>query len=253
MSADELANSGEQTDASQHSGATKESETPSDDQVKCALWKLFEHSARPEIYLALRKAFPDVTDPPRPIAWLDELFSLAEELEREGISATMLAGVLDADEVCLDQVSLQILQALVKLRDQSGKQSHVQSRGLAVKLSLIDYLIAIMSECMASHDIAPPFSFFVVIWERFKIYGSSRHKRFLEKERRTNTALLLAQLYPSDPVPIREAARQLHLDAGTLSRWLSDEQFRARLRMFRQVHKDHPNLDAPGLHTLRRM
>jgi len=132
-------NSGQKTKPDQPIG---ESEAVSDDQTKAALWKLLEHLPRAEIYLALRKAFPDVSDPPRPIAWLDELFSLAEELEREGISATTFAGVLDADDASLDEASLQILEALVKLRDQTGKESHVQSRGLAVKLSLIDYLIA---------------------------------------------------------------------------------------------------------------
>src|SRR5262249_22197373 len=153
------------------------------------LWKLFEQTPTAENYLAVRKAFPSASAPPRSVAWLDELFSLEDELEREGISASNFAGVLDADDLSLDLASLQILQALVKLRDQSSTKSHVQSRGLAVKLSVIDYLIAIMVECMASHDVAPPFSFFIVIWERFKISNSSRHKAFLEKERRTNVAL----------------------------------------------------------------
>jgi len=103
-----------------------------------------------------------------------------------------------------------------------------------------------MTECMASHGVAPPFSFFLVIWGRFKIYGSSRHKKFSEQERRTNTALFVAQLYPTDPVPVREAARKLHLDAGTVSRWLSDERFLTQVRMFRGVLKEHPSLDAPG-------
>src|SRR5262249_7369980 len=147
-------------------------------------------------------------------------------------------------DLSLDLASLQILQALVKLRDQSSTKSHVQSRGLAVKLSVIDYLIAIMVECMASHDVAPPFSFFIVIWERFKISNSSRHKAFLEKERRTNVALLLAQLYPADPVPIRKAAKKLTLDPGTLSRWLAEDSFRAKLQMFRKAKKKHP---IPGM------
>src|SRR5688572_3374216 len=98
-----------------------------------------------ENYLALRRANPTADIEVAVFGGIDDLFAMEGELERNGIAAhPLMTGVLDADQTAVSDLSLKLMEQIVRARDAAGSgETQLVRRGMAMPDSLIDWLICV--------------------------------------------------------------------------------------------------------------
>ncbi len=188
-----------------------------------------------EEYVELRRRIPRADVEMARFAGLEPLLSMREELERHQISPYIVCDVLDGDDRQIDELSLQIMEALIERAklEKSGK-THLQSRREAIPDGLVDYLIMTMLEAIERYDLSVPTSLLVLIRERLGRANPVRHQQYEKKTRRQDAIFLGVQLAEKGEEPsIRNVAQVLGVQPSTVSRWFPEGVFREEVDRMR--------------------
>lgn len=104
-------------------------------------------------YLVLRDVYPDKDPSLDRYSGIDQLYALKPLLEKFSIESVDVAACMDADPAAIDRVSLKLLALLEERREQElAGDDTLQSRGVAITDSLINYLISIILESMERYN-----------------------------------------------------------------------------------------------------
>jgi hypothetical protein len=131
-----------------------------------------------ERYLALRRSHPDAEIEVAVLGGIDDLFALEGELARYGIGAhPLMTGVLDADQAAISELSLKLMDHIVRARQLTEKgETQLVRRGAAMPDSLIDWLICVALDAQSwTNSMELNRDLIVLIRER--LGGSNQHYR----------------------------------------------------------------------------
>jgi hypothetical protein len=105
--------------------------------------KQYKASPTIENYVRLRRQYPDAEIEIATTGGIKFLFSQEKELLSYGINARTVTGVLDADPDAHAELSLKLLELLIKRQkiEKSGA-THIVSRKKAISDTFVNYLIA---------------------------------------------------------------------------------------------------------------
>jgi hypothetical protein len=169
--------------------------------------------------------------------------AIAAELQRLGIDPRLVDSALDGDEWDdgrnIDRLVLRIMECLIQ-RDQIEKSGsvHVQSRGIAISDSLVDFLIVAMLETM---EDSIPASLILLIRERLCGANPDLHQEHLQAQRRREAVAIAAVKFPNGKVSIRKIAKMFNVQPSTISRAFPGGCFQKEVDKFRR------KIDAFGL------
>jgi hypothetical protein len=188
-----------------------------------------------EKYVALRRRFPRGDTAPN----LSEGFNavaMKDELTRYGIDPYVVYGAVGGNDRDIDELSLQILEALIRRRKQerAGK-THLQSRKIAISDGLIAYLIMTMLE---SEDLYIPTSLVVLIGAQLCGSRPERYQHYTKLKKRDDAALLGFLLEQRGEKPtVRRIAKSMDVEPSTVSRWFPGGDIRKEIDRWRRKLK----------------
>ncbi len=183
-----------------------------------------------ENYLAVRRNFPNVELDAAIFGGLETLFQLDSELQKLAIDTKLVAGVLDAYEPDVDELSLRLMECIVA-REKIPKsgQGHIDRRRGAISDALVDYLIVIMLESMEwnkRNNVGIPSSLIVLVRDRLCGPSPDLEKSARAREQRENAAFRAAQHFDSnEEISSRKLATLVGVSWSTAARWLADRDF----------------------------
>jgi hypothetical protein len=182
-----------------------------------------------ELYVELRRQFPEVEIQVGRLGGLDPLFSLENEFKKAGIDPILIASAMDADEPSVDALCLRLLDLLVdKSRLPKSGVGYIQKRRAAISDTIVNYLIAVILEGLDWHDVAFRVPASLVVLIRHQITGPNPdlHTTFQSRERRRIAAMMVGQKLALNERPsVRTLARLAGVPISTAGRWLADNEF----------------------------
>jgi hypothetical protein len=193
-----------------------------------------------ENYLRLRREFPNVEIDVALYGGIDALCALEPHLKKHEIDPQLVAGVLDASEPKIDELSLLLMERLVA-RGKLPKNvpGHIEKRRQAISDPLVDYLIVIMLDAMEwnkTHPIVIPSSLIVLIRDRLCGTSPDLLKECHLKEAQEHAAFLAAQrLKQDEKLSIGKLAAVVGISESKVERWLRDESFREEFDSCRKM------------------
>jgi len=136
-----------------------------------------------EKYLWLRREYPGVDVPVLRFAGIEALFALEPELTHHGIDPALVAGALDANPKCVDDLCLLLLESMSDRRQRESRgETALQARKEVIPDSLIDYLVITMLEAMKwNGEEFVPGSLLMLLRERLLGPNPAYHKALSEK------------------------------------------------------------------------
>ena len=167
-----------------------------------------------------------------------------KELHQFGMEPLLVSGALDGNEFEIEELSLQLMERLIE-RDNLAKKGHtqVQSWGIAISDSLVDFLIIAMLQAVVEEE-HPALA--VLIRERLcgqKPDYYEKHLRLIHQRR----AIALAALkFPTGKVSVRKIAKLMNIEPSTVTRWFPDGDLQEKVDQFRK------SIDAFGLREKKR-
>lgn len=146
-------------------------------------------------------------------------------LKQFGISPELVAGALDADANDISELSLQLLELIIKRKklEKAGK-THVVSRGAAISDNLVNYLINMMLDALDwNDDLFIPRDLIVLI--RHQTGGAATdwdRVEDLNKQRR-DAIIAALKLWGEGKTPsLRAIAKCLGVNPTTVMRWFPE-------------------------------
>jgi hypothetical protein len=176
-----------------------------------------------ENYLALRRADPDAEIEVAVLGGIDDLFAMEKELERYGIGAhPLMTGVLDANQTAISELSLKLMDHIVRAREltENGETQLVR-RGMVMPDSLIDWLICVALDAQSWTD-AMELNRDLIVLIRERLGGSNQHYKqaVAAHTRQRNAPWIGAQLKARGIEPtVRKIAELLEVAPSTVTRW----------------------------------
>lgn len=231
----------------------KESEPDSgheadDLELQFANWKRlqdrFSEDDSIENYVTLRRAYPRADTEIYRFAEVDpinsETFGL--DLDRAGISRTLVIGALGGDSHEIDELNIQLMEKLIERRKMEKEgQTHLQSRANVVSDGLLGHLIVAILEVLQQDGLEPMPSFVVLVREHL---GGAKNEIFKnhEKSGSRNQALFLAmQMKRRGQTPtIRRIAETMKVQPSTVSWWFPNGDFLEQVELFAKKFKNFP-------------
>jgi hypothetical protein len=198
-----------------------------------------EATANPTIenYLALRTRFPNCDVPTDRFCTIESLISIERELRDFDIDPLTVASVLDADELAIDALSLQLLEHLLRRQQiEDGGATHTQSRRVAISDAFVDYLIVMMLGVCDAQRLAPPSSLVFLTRERL---GGPNPVRYVKQgiaDKKNQVIFTAAQFIArNEKISTRELARIVDVEPSTISRWFSPQELAIKAECFRDL------------------
>ncbi|MBK8158772.1 MAG: hypothetical protein IPK59_08440 [Rhodospirillaceae bacterium] len=195
------------------------------------LKEIFREDGSLESYLLIRRSFPNQKVEVGRFGGVDPFLVMRAELEEHGVVPTLILGVMDGDEVQIDELALRIMEWLVvrSALIKSG-QTHLKIKREAVPDSLIDYLLMIIIESCERHSVSMPPALVVLLRERLGGPNPARHARYEISEKQKEAVWVAAQIFgANESISIRRLAKELNIEPSTISRWFKKENLRLRL------------------------
>lgn len=192
-----------------------------------------------ENYVVMRRRYPSMGVENARFLGIKPLFAVEGELQQFGIEPWMVCGALDGEDRQVDELSLQLIEALVKRRalTKDGK-THLQRRRQVVPDSLIDYLVVAMLEAIQQHDCHIPASLIILIRERLGGPNPALYRDYLIKQKRKDAAFLgFHLLHKGEDPSIRRVAQIMGVQPSTVSRWFPDGDFRTEVKRWQRMLK----------------
>lgn len=190
------------------------------------LSKAYKADPTLENYVSLRRSNPGELIEIATSWSMDWLLSNGEVLKGYNIDPETVAGALDADPACISEVSLRLMECLIEreARAKSG-ETQLQSRGVAIGNSLVNYLIAMMLDALDWNDeLYIPRDLMVLIKHQMGTDASAESRTMEVHTKQRQAVWLAAQLrYQGQSGTIRQVAKLLQLNASTVSRWFAAE------------------------------
>lgn len=179
-------------------------------------------------YLKLRRANPTAEIEVAVYGGFDSVVAMQAEFEAHGISIEQMMGILDADQLAISEVSLQLIDALVRSVQlfRSGETQLVR-RNQAIPPKLIDWIIALMLEALSWND-SMVMNRDLIVLIRARLVGDEPHylRSLSALEGRSNATWIGAQLIASGQAfSLRRVAKILGLSPSTVSRWFENGEF----------------------------
>jgi hypothetical protein len=183
-----------------------------------------------ELYVELRRRFPEVEIQVARFGGVDPLFVLANEFKKVGIDPNLIGGVIEPDEPSVDALCLRLLELLVdKSKLPKSGVGYIQKRRAAVNDTLVNYLIAVILEGFDWDGGAFRVPASLVVLIRHQIAGPNPdlHAKYQSGERRQDAWLRVARtLTPNDRLSVRTFARLAGVPISTVGRWLAESNGR---------------------------
>ena len=172
-------------------------------------------------YLDIRACYPEKEPPQAVFMGIDPLYAMRDDLEKWGIDLVLVASVMDADRQAVDMLSIKLL-SLIDDRQRLTNEGNttLQSRGISVPNSLVDYLIVIMFEAMEQYDephAVGALNFLV----RQRLGGArmAMHQSFKKNDRKSAVVALMASAKRLGwNTSLREMAKICKVQPSSISR-----------------------------------
>jgi hypothetical protein len=169
--------------------------------------------------------------------------TITKELRHFGIEPSLVSGALDGNEFDIEELSVRLMERLIE-RESFEKEgrTQVQSRGMAISDSLVDFLIAAMLQA-ALEEEHPALCH--LITERLCGQKPDTYNEHLRQiNQREAVALAAVKLLPGE-TSIRKVAKLMKVEPSTVSRWFPAGDFKEQVEQFRR------SVDAFGLRKKR--
>jgi hypothetical protein len=186
-------------------------------------------------YLKLRRATSVTATDSNRFFSFDVMLLLDEELRKHSINPRLVAGVLDGNDLKLDELCLQIMESLEARRvlEKQGR-TQLQARNEAIPDSLIDFLIVFALEACEQEGLVPPASLVILTRERLGGSNPARYERYtVSQKKHTAVSLAIAHLKMGLDISIRRVAKEMGVQPSTVKRWFPDDNFEEYVRWFR--------------------
>lgn len=129
----------------------------------------------------------------------------------------------------VDVFSLAVLRAVD--RKKKSQNSHAVSRGSAISIPLVDFLISTILESLGFYKLSPPASFQILLKTHLGIFDSKIVSRQADYQRKKIAAVTLAAGHGE--LSDREAARQAGVSSTKLNGWMKwDKEFQEWVRHY---------------------
>jgi hypothetical protein len=186
-------------------------------------------------YLRLRRATSVTATDSNRFFNFDVMLLLDEELRKHSIDPLLVAGVLDGNDLKLDELCLQIMESLQARRALEAQgRTQLQARDEAIPDSLIDFLIVFALEACEQVGLVPPASLVILVRERLGGSNPARFERYtVSQKRQTAVSLAMAHLDMGLDISIRRVAKEMGVQPSTVKRWFPDENFEDHVRSFK--------------------
>jgi hypothetical protein len=192
------------------------------------LSKAYKKKPSIELYVKLRRAHPDAEIEVSVIGGMEQLFYMEPELRRFGFDPLLVASVMDADPDAISELSLQLMEGMIKARHLSkGGKTHLSRRGLAIPDKLINWLIALMLDGLSwNDDLHIPRDLIVLIRERLGGSKPEYEQASHAHEMRWAAIIIGGQLQARGIKPsFRMLAKALKVAPSTVKRWFPKGDF----------------------------
>ena len=190
-----------------------------------------------ENYIVMRRRYPSMGIEAARFAGLDPLLAIKDELQRFGIDPLVIGAALDGDDREIDELCLQLMEALIKRRAlEKAGNTHLQRRRQVAPDSLIDYLVITMLEVIERDGCPLPASLIILIRERLGGPYPALYRDYLIKQKRKDAAFLgFHLLHKGEEPSIRRVAQIMGVQPSTVSRWFPDGDFWAEVERWQRM------------------
>ena len=198
-----------------------------DDDGFSVLSRAFKRNSTLENYVALRRANPNETIEVAISGGLDWLYDSEAALKDFDISPSLVASVLDADDLAISELCLLLMEQLIA-RDKAKKtgKTHLVSRGEVISDRFVNELINVMLDSLDwNNSLTLPRDLIVLI--RHQTGGGTLDwKREVErKELRSKATMEAIGIAASGKEPsYRAIGKAMGVNATTVMRLLPDKQ-----------------------------
>jgi hypothetical protein len=193
-----------------------------------ALSKAYKKDPSIELYVQLRRDYPDAEIEIGVIGGMDQLFFLEPEIRKYGFDPSLVASVMDADPEAIGELSIQIMEKMVEAKKLSRSgTTHLSRRGLAVPDKLVNWLIACMLDALSwNDDLYIPRDLIVLIRERLGGSNPEYEQASHAHEMRWAAITVGGQLQAQGIKPsFRMLAGILNVAPSTVKRWFPHGEF----------------------------
>jgi hypothetical protein len=169
--------------------------------------------------------------------------AIAEALQQFGIEPLLVSGALDGDGSDIEELSVRLMERLIE-RDglEKGGRTQVQSRGMAISDSLIDFLIVVMLQAVLEDEHS---ALSVLIQERLCGRKPDFYNEHLRLINQRKAVALAALKFPAGKISVRKVAKLMKVEPSTVSRWFPAGDLQEQVEQFRK------SVDAFGLREER--
>jgi len=207
--------------------------------------KVYKANPSIENYVKLRRNDPGAEIEVGVIGGMDQLFFMANELERYGFDPELVESTMNADPQAISELSLQIMEKMIEARNlaKSGK-THLIRRGSAIPDKLIHWLISCMLDSLSwNDDLHIPRDLIVLIRERLGGSNPEYEQAADTHERRYAAIQIGGQLKARGITPsFRAIARILSVSPSTVMRWFPNGEFEQEIEVFSRLFDENGNL-----------
>lgn len=186
-------------------------------------------------YLKLRRATSVTATDSNRFYSFDVMLLLDKELRKHSIDPLLVAGVLDGNDLKLDELCLQIMESLEArcVLEKQGR-TQLQARDEAISDSLIDFLIVFALEACEQVGLVPPASLVILTRERLGGSNPARYERYtVSQKKHTAVSIAMVHLEMGLDISIRRVAKKMGVQPSTVKRWFPDDNFEEYVRRFK--------------------
>lgn len=185
----------------------------------------FQNEPTIENYLILRRIYRFEDFNIERYCGIMQLQALRPELEKHYIAVADVAACMDADKEAIDRVSLQVLELLAVRREKEANgENTLQSRGLAIKDSLINYLISITLEAMDKYNEPHAISsFYLLIREQLGGQNMALYQSYKKAQQKECVVVMFAAARSlGGTLSLRSVAKNLNIDVSAIQYWFEE-------------------------------
>lgn len=200
--------------------------------------KAYKANPSIELYVEMRRKYPEMLIEVATSASLDWLFANGELLESYGIDPQVVAGCLDAIPENIEELCLLLMENFILRRKLEAEgESHVQSRDEIITDGLANYLISMMLDALDWNDeLDIPRALIVLIKHQFNADVSAEKRKFEVHEKRTSAKWYAAQVRADGkPCSMREVAKLMGVSPSTVARWFPDGSFEEEVEQLKDI------------------
>jgi hypothetical protein len=190
--------------------------------------KAYKKNPSIENYVKLRRGNPEAQIEVAVVGGIESLFYMRRQLERYGISANLVASVMDADCDAISEISLQLMEKIIETRKltKAGKSQLIR-RGLAIPDKLIDWIITCSLDALSWNDeLYIPRDLIVLIRERLGGSNSEYKQASEAYEHKGKAAFVAGQLKAQGIAPTFKRLGEIFgVAPSTVKRWFAPGEF----------------------------